>query len=71
VFENRVWKRIFGPKRAEVAGGWRKLYNEEPHNLYASPNIIKVTMTRRIRWAWCMQGGDEKFIENFGPKICR
>jgi hypothetical protein len=41
VFENRVLRRIFGPKRYEVTGGWRKLHNEELHNLYSSPSIIK------------------------------
>jgi hypothetical protein len=41
VFENRVLRRIFGPKRDEVTGGWRKLHNEEPHNLYSSPSIIR------------------------------
>jgi hypothetical protein len=41
VSENRVLRRIFGPKREEVAGGWRRLHNEELHNLYASPNIIR------------------------------
>jgi hypothetical protein len=42
VFENRVLRRIFGPKREEVAGGWRRLYTEELHDLYASPDIIRV-----------------------------
>jgi hypothetical protein len=42
VFENRVLKRIFGPKRDEVRGGWRKLHNEEIHNLYSSPSIIRM-----------------------------
>jgi hypothetical protein len=42
VFENRVLRRIFGPKREEVAGDWRRLHNEELYNLYASPNVIKV-----------------------------
>jgi hypothetical protein len=41
VFENRVLRRIFGPKRDEVTGEWRKLHNEELHNLYSSPNIIR------------------------------
>jgi hypothetical protein len=41
VFENRVLRRIFGPKRDEVTGGWRKLYNEELHNLYSLPNIMR------------------------------
>jgi len=47
VFENGL-RRIFGPKREEVAGGWRKLYNEELHNLYSSPNIITVIKCRRV-----------------------
>jgi hypothetical protein len=51
VSENRALRRIFGPKREEVAGDWRRLHNEELHNLYASPNIIKIIRWRRIRWA--------------------
>jgi hypothetical protein len=51
VFENRVLRRIFGPKRDEVTGGWRKLHNEELHNLYSSPSIIKMIKSRRLRWA--------------------
>jgi hypothetical protein len=47
--ENRVLRRIFGPKREEVVGGWRRLHNEELHNLYASPNIIRVIKSRRMR----------------------
>jgi hypothetical protein len=50
VFENRVLRRIFGPKMEEVAGGWRRLHNEELHNLYASPNIIRVNKSRSMRW---------------------
>jgi len=42
VYENRVLRKIFGPKKEEVAGGWSRLHNEELHNLYASPNIIRV-----------------------------
>jgi len=42
VYENRELRRIFGPKREEVARDWRRLYNEELHNMYASPNIIRV-----------------------------
>jgi hypothetical protein len=49
VFENRVLRRIFGPKRDGVTGRWRKLYNEELHNLYSSPCII--IKSRRMRWA--------------------
>jgi hypothetical protein len=51
VSENRVLRRIFGPKREEVAGGWGRLHNEELHNLYASPDIIMVIKSRKMRWA--------------------
>jgi hypothetical protein len=46
----QVLRRIFGPKREEVAGGWRRLHNEELHNLYASFNIIRMIKSRRMRW---------------------
>jgi hypothetical protein len=49
VFENKVLRRIFGPKRDEVTGEWRRLHNEELYALYSSPNIIQVTKSRRIR----------------------
>jgi hypothetical protein len=48
VFENRVLRRIFGPKRAEVMGSWRKLHNEDLHNLYTSPGIIRMIKSRRM-----------------------
>jgi hypothetical protein len=48
LFENRVLRRIFRPKREEVAGGWRRLHNEELHNLYPSPNIKGVIKSRKI-----------------------
>jgi hypothetical protein len=51
VFENRMLRRIFGPKRDEVTGGWRKLHNEELHNLYYAPSIIRMIKSRRMRWA--------------------
>jgi hypothetical protein len=51
VFENRVLRRIFGPKRDEVTGEWRKLHSEELHNLYLSPDIIRQVKSRRMRWA--------------------
>jgi hypothetical protein len=51
VFESRVLRRIFRPKRDEVTGGWRKLHNEELHVLYSSPSIVRVIKTRRMRWA--------------------
>jgi hypothetical protein len=51
VFETRVLRRIFGPKRDEVTGGWRKMHNEELHGLYSSPNIFRVIKARGVRWA--------------------
>jgi hypothetical protein len=51
VFENKVLRRIFGPKRDEVTGGWRKLHNEELHDLYSSPSIVRIIKSRRMRWA--------------------
>jgi hypothetical protein len=51
VFENRVLRRIFGPKRDEITGEWRKLHNGELHNLYLSPDIIRQIKSRRMRWA--------------------
>jgi hypothetical protein len=53
VFENRVLKRIFGPKRDEVTGEWRKLHNKEFHDLYSSPStsIIRIIKSRKMRWA--------------------
>jgi hypothetical protein len=51
VFKNWVLRRIFGLKRDEVIGGWRKLKNYELHNLYSSPSITGMVMSRRMRWA--------------------
>jgi hypothetical protein len=51
VFENRVLRRIFGPKRDEVTGEWRKLHNKELHDLYSSPSVIRIIKWRRMRWA--------------------
>ena len=51
VYKNRVLRRIFGPKRDGVTGGWRKLHNEELKDLYSSPNIVRVIKSRRMRWA--------------------
>jgi len=51
VFENRVLRRVFGPKREEVTGEWRKLQNEELNYLYSPPNIVQVIKTRTMRWA--------------------
>jgi hypothetical protein len=53
VFENRMLRKIFEPKRDEVTGGWGKLHNEKLHNLYSSPTvIIMMKKLRRMRWAW-------------------
>jgi hypothetical protein len=51
VFENRVLRRIFGPKRDEVTGEWRKLNNEELHDLYSLPSVIRMIKGRSMRWA--------------------
>jgi hypothetical protein len=70
VFENRALRRIFGPKRDEVTGGWRKLHNEELHNLYSSPSIIRMIKTRKIRWVRHMEcmGWEEERIQGSGRK---
>jgi hypothetical protein len=63
VFENRDLRRIFGPKRDEVTGEWRKLHNEEFHILYSSPNIIRQIKSRRMRWAGhVVRMGEEKNV---------
>jgi len=51
VFENRVLRRVFGPKRDEVTGEWRKLHNEGLNDVYSTPNIFRVIKSRRMRWA--------------------
>jgi hypothetical protein len=50
VFEKRVFRRVFGPRRDEVTGEWRKLHNEELSDLYSLPNILRVVKSRRMRW---------------------
>jgi hypothetical protein len=58
-FVNRLLRRIFGPKRDEVTGGWRTLHNEKLHNLYSSPSIIRIIISRRMRqWACSTNGGE-------------
>jgi hypothetical protein len=62
VFEKRVLRGIFGPKREEVTGEWTKLHNEELRDLYSSPRIIRITKERKMRWARHLAGmrGKEK-----------
>jgi len=66
MFENKVLRKIFGPKRAEITGEWRRLHNEELYYLYSLPNIIWVIRSRRLRWTGhmaCM--GDERCLQVF------
>ena len=65
MFENRVLRRVFGPKRDEVTGEWRKLHNEELSDRYSLPNIVLVVKSRRMRWAGhvaCMGGGVHRVL---------
>ena len=60
VFEIKVLRRIFGPRRDEVTGDWRRLHNEEINVLYSSPNIVRVIKWRRMRWAGHVARMDEE-----------
>jgi hypothetical protein len=62
VFENRALRRIFGPMRYEVKGGWRKLHNVEIHNLNCLPSVIRMMKSIRMRWACSMNGGEDECI---------
>jgi hypothetical protein len=65
VFENRVLRRIFGHRRKEVGGGWRRLHNEELHNLYVTPYIIRVIESRTMRWVgYVARMGGMRYVYN-------
>jgi len=65
VFENRVLRRIFGPKMDEVTGEWRKLHNDKLNDLYSSPNIVRVVKSRRMRWAGHVARMRERCLQGF------
>jgi hypothetical protein len=71
VFENRMLRRIFGPLRDEVTGGWRKLHSEELHDLYSSPSIVRVIKEKGMRWAGhvARMGGGEGCMQHFGWEV--
>ena len=63
MFENMVLRRIFGPRRKEVTGEWRRLHNDELNHLYCSPNIVRVIKSRRMRWAGHVaRMGEERWV---------
>jgi hypothetical protein len=64
VFENRVLRRVFGPKRDEVTVEWRKLHNDE-RNLYCSPIVVRANKSRRMRWAGHVARMEERCIQGF------
>jgi hypothetical protein len=70
MFENKMLRRIFGPKRDEVTGEWRNLHREELNDLYSSPNIVRVIKSRRMRRgvACSAYGGGEWCVKGFGGK---
>jgi hypothetical protein len=71
VFENRALRRIFGPKRDEVTAEWRNLHNEELHNLYSSPDIIRQVKANEVAGACGMHGRGEKNVQGSGGKARR
>jgi hypothetical protein len=66
VLVNKVLRRIFGPKRDEMTGEWRKFHNEEHHNLYSSPDIIRQIKSRRMGWAGHVARMGEETVQGFG-----
>jgi hypothetical protein len=66
VFENMVLRKIFGPRRDEVTGDWRRLHNEGLSDLYSSPNIVRVMKSRRMRWTGHVARKAEGPVQDFG-----
>jgi hypothetical protein len=71
VFENRVLRRIFGPRRDKVTGEWRKWHNEKLHILYSSSNIIRQIKSRRMRWVGHLARMGEECVQGFDGKARR
>ena len=69
MFENKVLRRIFGPRREEVTGDWRRSHNEELNDLYCSPNIVRVIKWRRMRWAGHVARMGEEY-KTFISSLC-
>jgi hypothetical protein len=70
VFENWVLRKVFGSKRDEVTGEWRRRHDEELYDLYSSPNFIRMVKFRRIRWVGHVASmGHEKYIQGFGGEL--
>jgi hypothetical protein len=68
VFENRVLRRLFGPRRYEITGEWRKLHNEELNDLHSTPNIVRVIKSRRMKWAGHVERMGERRIQGLVEK---
>jgi hypothetical protein len=71
VFENRMLRGIFGTKRDEITGEWRKLQNEQLHGLYFLPTIVRVIKSRQMRWGGkcCSDWERERYVQGFGGEI--
>ena len=65
MFENRVLRRVFGPKRDDVTKEWRQLHNEVLRDLYSLPNILRVVKSRRMRWAWHVARMGERSAQGY------